>query len=336
MKIILPYKKPLFHLTPFTNLQLAAAQTHKDGNIWVFNHFIQLEFYALPNDHKISHFFNWNMLYSESCTTNLLHFRATSFNLLNNINYIQYIKNSLLNNWYVFIRIDTFYINEYENYNTTHMPHGLIIYGFDDDGFYISDFFKKNYLSTGKCSYKELTDAIKAGNLLIQNNTIDMFRVNPKLEQYEFNKKLFINFLHDYYKGCNTYKRILFSENYSNEYSYGIDIYGKIIDFINIINQGYDYSIFRGIELLFTHKEFMLKRLEFFRKNNYVININNIDDIVNRYTQIRNKLKIIRNFAIKLHTSRSDFAEIKKYSSELHQISLLDKIATEIFLESVN
>ncbi len=57
------------------------------------------------------------------------------------------IIDSINQHQYIGICVDRFYIQEHVNYNLIHLPHGLLIYGYDLEQkvFYAVDFFKRIY-----------------------------------------------------------------------------------------------------------------------------------------------------------------------------------------------
>jgi len=325
MKRILNLPKPLYNLSPFTNLQLSVAQCHADGYLWIYNNFVQLEFSYL---YRMNHFFNWNLLYSDGCETNLLNYNIIQLSLLNNLSIIEYIKNCIANSYYIYITVDTYFIKEYSNYNKKHIFHGLIINGFDNDEFYINDYFDWKFSKNGKCSSNELLASIKS---YIESNEnkkdIQMFKANVKL-QYNFSLQLLKIFVDDYLEGNNTYKRILFNDSYCKDYTYGINIYKDIEHLSTNYSDKYYQSFYMGLDLLFKHKKVMIDRILFMKHKKIILNF---EDLNSQYENLAIKTQILRNIFIKNSFNKKEEIDYSFLVERIKVIQQEDYEATRKF-----
>jgi hypothetical protein len=301
-------------MTSYTDLLLIAASSHKDGDNWVYNNFMQLQYSSTPP--VTNNFFTWSLLYSESCLTNFLHYNKIPIKLISKMKIFDFIKSAIKLEYYLYITIDTYYINAYINSNKEHAMHGMIVYGIDDNKLYISDYFEYKKSEIGYCTYDEFQKAYKSANAFNKSADIQMYRVNQN--GYSFNKDLLVMFIDDYLEDHNTNERITFTKEYNKEFSYGIKTYDTIMKDINNDLTKFGRSIYMGICLHIAHKEIMIDRIRYLKKNKYISKTNNLCEA---YNELKKDLQLMK--ALLLRNNYQNRETEKEKSNYIFKLKII-------------
>ena len=167
----------------------------------------------------------------------------------------------------------------------------ILIYGYNSDlkVFYAAGYDLNGVYNSYNLSYSDFYSGIISYKSV---NWIHFLKIKD-VYNFTFNLHNLKQGLCDYLNSNSTY-----GEKW-NGFSYGLDVYPA---FINDINIGHK-NIFLGYyRILLEHKECMYSRIQYLLNNNYITNIN----ILENYKEIVDDFRIIFNLAIKneiIHTA---------------------------------
>lgn len=227
---------------------------------------------------------------------------------------IDFTIEALKNGNYVYLVVNTKHIAAYNN--TTESAHDMLIYGYDsfDKTFYIADNFRGKYefqtcsISELELSTRNLTDIQE--NYQGFNKCIELIEYNYLLEG-EFKKERVVESIKDYIDCKHSsywYSHKIKWED-RNSHTFGQNVYEVILKDLynrkmNSINNPYDL---RNYHLLWEHKNFMSKRLQYLFENSF---IKNNDYIYSQIGSLAEKSLILRNLFIKYNISgRNDLLD---------------------------
>jgi len=334
IKKILNLKDPPIFTTPETATLMSVALNHQDGYDWIYNNFIQTEV-KMPGSNCLVSFVN---LYSRQYKKNLIDMTTLDRECVMNV-IIDFIDNSLYNNYYIALNVDTYFIRSYVNYQQNHNSHNLLIYGLDNNKYHIADFFDYRFYSKSICSKKELKDAIlnyKNLNNSISGTNIKLISLSE--ERYFFSKKLCIGLLMDYLTGENSYSRIVPNNDYKSaaedNFVYGINIYDAVKYELDDLLTNNLSRLYIVLDLLYKHKVLMRMRLKYLYKNNYISDINEIDSF---YKNLERKSLLLKNKTMKLQQKQIlGKNENLKYIKIISDIKKEDIVATDTLIKELN
>lgn len=240
------------------------------------------------------------------------------------------ITHCINNGYYFYVRgIDDFYIKGKINYNTAHMNHDGMIYGYNTE---TCTYNLMAYDENANFGFFEISmhDFNKAWHS-------DFFKnENPVLWALKPNKKTYMSKIQNIKVGLYNYIKSLPQTDEPNidvdgndmcHSIYGISVYDIIIDSINNQPSLLNNHVFR---MLWEHKKFMKKRLEFLNSNPNI----DLSKAIDLYTEIVDKFNMLRFLYIKFTiTGNYDILEkIATYISILKskECSILEKVLEEI------
>ena len=208
--------------------------------------------------------------------------------------------------WYIYTDADMFYIDDSDSYEQYHYQHDLMIYGYDDENFYIY-MYDKNKLTPHKVSYIHFmngyfSDYTKEKEPLYRNRAI-LFRPNNVTAEVNVTKiKLH---MHDYLNGVETFAR-----EYPNIFNpdsltvHGIDTYAE---FVNLIEQNLldEEKYLRRTDFysLYEHKKVMLDRVKYLKDKNVLSLSNELEAEFAALTSISNKIMLLSLKHNAVHTN---------------------------------
>ncbi|MBD5534779.1 MAG: hypothetical protein HDQ99_03785 [Lachnospiraceae bacterium] len=194
------------------------------------------------------------------------------------INFIEFCKESIDRNFYLFIPIETSEISNYSVYKKKKVPHHIFVYGYDDEKqvFECSEFFSfsdQGY-SFESVSYKEMENAF----MDLQNQTKPEMMNNEHLQWLKD-----IQLLHSFteYKDKFTVQRVQIGlQNYLNERDcfgnkdylkdvyYGYAIYDLLKEYVEqIIEKDREVFDIRSFYLIYLHFRYLRLQAEFLNDN---------------------------------------------------------------------
>ena len=254
----LPMNKPEIYCYTIYGFLFSIVQ-EKDMP-WIYSNFIQImyhEDWQMPvfEDHL-------NIL--QDCPfiqSYILNFKG------NDDDYIKTIINAIDNDYYCYLFLDWYYIND--NYHGDHFAHSAIITGYNtlDKSFTIYDnfdngkFIKKvvSFENTAKAFFSSKNSSTGNKN---DNDQSDVFSYLRDITFMKYNncvynkldRKNIVFQIENYLKSEHTIINLI-----DNRSTYGLNVYKTLIEKLNDI----DFGMLRDFHLIYEHKYLMYKRLNY-------------------------------------------------------------------------
>lgn len=230
------------------------------------------------------------------------------------INFIEFCKESIDRDFYLFIPIETSEISNYSIYKKKKVPHHIFVYGYDDENqiFECGEFF--SYSNRGysfeSVTYKELENAF----MDLQKQTKPEMMNNDHLQWLKD-----IQLLHSFteYKDKFTVQRVQIGlQNYLNERDcfgnkdylkdvyYGYAIYDLLKEYIEqIIEKDREVFDVRTFYMIYLHFRYLRLQAEFLNEN-YVKEKNGLDSFIEKFLELEEKSYKLVNVALKYSITR--------------------------------
>ena len=307
MKKIKELECPIPPVTSFpllANMMSVLWTNPHDTMGWISEHFIQL--ISQPTiDLSYSqyiNFYDYEIAYNRPIFMNCPFIDCSRFH--RNILYFEkkfvfskFVQKSLLNEYYIHIPIDQYYLSQAPLYLKKHFVHSAFIHGFDGNGFFIRDFFQGKYRQL-YASEKELNQAFEGYEYDPQNEyTSYISLLRYRSNQHKCNKQKVLLDYSDYLSGNDSYKRYSTDSHYRTvSFAYGVSCYDVLKNFLknNSIN-------IKPYHIVYDHKVFQEYRMIHLFELGYIKNSNLIDVA----KKIKNDALLLRNLALNLMVSYS-------------------------------
>jgi len=333
---------PLKGLDDYTHI-LSIILNNKKAYAWLSENYVQLlALSGLDNNIMLFNFIDYSILSNteyyfaaknKTCPFLDIYREPYTEYQSRNMSIIDYLKFKIINDFYIFLYVDTSKIPAYNR--VLPAEHCPLIFGFDDEKeiFYFRDYCGM-YYETHTAAYSEMEQAItgfmsspdiraSAEYELLYSFGINFIRLVDC--DYMFNIDRLKLLLRDYLAGDkmkDTYFRIIDNE----DFSYGISVFDMTIsDLEECINQDSNYigRIIRYIQFI-DHKVAMQIRLEYLKNIGFIKQ----DDFERLYNAFENAIKIartIQNMYLK-YKKTNDKKIINKMIDALKQLKEIDVI----------
>ncbi len=244
-----------------------------------------------------------------------------------------FIKKAIDLEYFVYFSVDVYEIEAYTGwYHNIHMNHDLMVIGYDENEFYIADFFGMKY-SVKKCLIEQLIAGYtgfdeKRGN----SGFADIYLLQTDKDYiHTFDVKFAKLLIKEYYEGVNSniHFRPVRNSIILNEelYAFGMDIYPVLKEYIRNA-KGCELRI-RSFHILYEHKKMILYLLEYLTDINL---LENSDVHISRAEIILDIAKLIRNMVIKYNLKN----ETELMGEIITMIEKIEKCETELLERLVN
>lgn len=231
---------------------------------WLYSNYIQI-FGSLqhPMIH-IDYFLEGMKSGSFNYLNQFLDFRFDYYSYLKSldVNIVEYCKLMLNQKFYIALYLDEYYIQKRNSYQKRHFIHQNLLYGFEDDYFYMMGYGINNILEFTKLSK---TDILKAYTDNSKLETIKLIRYDINSVTYKFSKSVLFKQLEEYLYGINS------SKHFANvvpgiKSIYGTKQYREYLEKSDY--QKLYLNDMRIAYLISERMELMIKRIEFLRQRN--------------------------------------------------------------------
>ncbi|CAM3611612.1 hypothetical protein [Marinicrinis lubricantis] len=199
---------------------------------------------------------------------------------------------------YIGICVDRFYIQEHVNYQLIHLPHGLLIYGYDLEQkvFYAADFFKRIY----SCKAIPMNQIVEGYTAAANEPKVMQFTYKDHVT-YTLDIQHVFRALEDYYTSSDRHLKVKYSLQPNVPKTFGLDTY-------RVLKQLYEVTAIelmrldiRPLHTLYEHKKRMIGLLEHLSRSQLV----EIDPgWIEGYKEIWRTSESIRNLFIKYEITR--------------------------------
>ncbi|WP_054749921.1 hypothetical protein [Ruminiclostridium josui] len=283
---------------------LTASIDHKDFQKWFLSNYIQLEY--VLEDNTLNFF---KFVIAGICIYNpLLDYRILDLDFIHrsNTNIIDFIVSSIDMGYYVTTYLDEFYIPDREAYQKRHFRYDNMIFGYD-----LSRKILKIIGYTDKYAYNEscisFSEFESSYNHSVERRN-DVILLRPKdensyLPSFDFDIVNVKNLLEDFLLSRNTSERLRIINNPTKNVIFGMSVYREIINnFKSVLEEDKKECNMIALHVLWEHKKTMVSRIEYLIDNNY---INRDSNLLESYSQLRNKALSFRNMIIKFNINKN-------------------------------
>ncbi|PEL51555.1 hypothetical protein [Bacillus wiedmannii] len=187
----------------------------------------------------------------------------------NDIDILEFIKNSIRQEKYVYLCLNEFYVPDRAPYQTYDLDHDVLITGFDNkkNTLNILGFDKQMLFKETTISFNQFLDAYKMFKSEDNSylNKIVLYKFN-KNGEYSFNKSLVIESLSEYLYSKNTSERFnMLTEPWDRVY--GLECYKLIRLYIDKVIQNEINLNIRDMHVLYEHKLSMYNKIKYMEDN---------------------------------------------------------------------
>lgn len=297
---------PMYYSTHVA-VAMAMILSEKDNWDWFYSNFIQIMFSNEFKANTLSHLFQiypaeltrpgqiaGNQCLREIYIDRIIHKDIKDETIIKHV--IEFIEND----YYVSAIADVskFRNLEYAGYNF--FKHGIFVFGYDHAGhtFDVLDFDSEKAIKFTTVSFEDYIAAFTSRKLVEEfdglNNSINLFKTKRYHDGICVGKVA--EAMEDYVNSYDTSKRYaLLFPKYDN-YTWGISVYDKIVEYIKWIDETDGSPDYRLIHGLYEHKKIMYDRFEYFR-NKDCLNIG--DEKIRKLKIIFEKSDTLRMLYIK-------------------------------------
>lgn len=277
---ILPFKESIISFSPNIDHFLSVLENDHDVTFpWILENYIDLIIRKDEIAPPVFEFLDYNKIWWTCPFVHVSRIDREAFSVYGNLE--NAIKNLLEKNFYVFFLVDTYYVEGYVTYKKKHVMHDLLIYGYDEQYAYASDYFDFQYKKNKKILFSDLAEGYRyvpegadygRGVVLFKNKTLSD---NIALYQYKesLGGKLDVEKF-GYRMDRNLVKvklgRFLESPDYVNsitptlfDYRLGYTVGLKTLEILkDVIIRQEDVKV-KDIHLLYCHVKMMLERVKY-------------------------------------------------------------------------
>lgn len=156
-KKILPFRKPIISYSP--NMDNFLSVLENDHNItlpWILEHYIDLIIRKDEINPPVFEFLDYNKIWWTCPFVHVSRIDREAFSVYEDFQ--KAIRNLLQKNFYIFFLVDTFYVEGYVTYKKNHSIHDILVYGYEDEYVYASDYFDFQNKSNKKILFSDLIE----------------------------------------------------------------------------------------------------------------------------------------------------------------------------------
>lgn len=295
---------------------LTVAQEHPSFEQWFNCNYIQLIYYP---DRSWLNFYRFELAgaFAYCPLVDVQQLKPETVKI-NNLDLIDFAVSCINQNCYVWLFTDEYYDPARRAYQTEHLIHENLLYGYNlDEGC----FYTAGYGLRGKYVFSEISFCNFMNGFNSSNVNYPIKILKPlDIITYKFDIENAKNLLTDYANSKNTSERSRIINNPTSDCVYGMDIYNHLKAYFKGLPDTPDvFSDIRMLHIFWEHKKCITSRIKYMYENKY---IDNADSIINAYSDMENKTLMLRGLQLK-YNLKHDVNLIRKI------ISMLDEMKTE-------
>jgi len=330
---VLPIAEP--DITSYAHFSYSLSVMHTDELYldWVYSNFIQLNLqdrtsyifldyfsptitdYPIPGFYGKSHL-NRNMI------------------LRNYERFGDFLRESIDDGRYISTYVDDYYVPGTVAYQNRSNPHGILVYGYDDDNrhFLITGYLANQTYGHTTVDYDNIESAFKAIQLTDESdyhNFTHVFKLNPKYG-YDFNLQWVMEQLEDYTYGKSSMWRWEGIQGKDHmERSWGIGIYDELVRKIKEQMEGDFILDHRPIYVLWEHKRMMNKRIAYMENRGYFVSSQEVKE---GYARLERMAATSRHQILKYWMTK-DNRRLEELIKQLYQLKSEETLINERLLQ---
>lgn len=215
---------------------------------------------------------------------------------------VELIKHSIDNGGYVYAIVNEFYIPHRKSYMKFNYDHDILVYGYDEEKFYILGYDENVHYSATEVSFSEFEDAFHTVSTL----QYIIFFTHAKYYKCKFDSGLNLRLINDYIESQNTSFIYPFIIDSSPNTKWGQNAVAAMLEYSkNDFNNGKRINV-RFFDTYLEHKKIMKMRLKLLCED---LNCYNLYD---EYERIYDESTAIKNLVIKMNITKniSDFDKL--------------------------
>lgn len=309
--INLPFKIPKYKTYSINTAINGILEAYGDDKLWLYNNYISLWIYARRSrkEYMVDFKYDKDINYYEQCPM----LKAEIVEVRKNHNIINIIKDSIDNQKYIFLAVDTYFIDSWWNNvkSKIHSEHEMLILGYDNEKKVIiaADFFKQTY-SIQEIPYLDFRMAFDAHMGYIRKRD-NVNAVDIRTFKYLKNKKytLYVdrirNMISDF---LNSQENTINDDSdlftVREEVLYGIECLNHILEYFKECickNEWLDYRI---IHLIYIFNDIMDCRIDYMIENKYISDNAFIRNIQNNFHDLAHKNEMLRSLVMKYNLKK--------------------------------
>ena len=278
---------------------IIASQKHKSINEWELLHTVLLKA-DKSSVNNINLNFNQPTFKSKLLIQEVMSFGDISYsNEIIDLYFVEIIERRLKDGFYCCCHLDDYYIPKKLQYNRYHYTHINLIYGFDGNCFYTFGYNAVGHLEKTKIPYSNIIMAYKTSN----DKYLNFLKPNKEYElivSEEHIKNMLICYLNPSIENKNNIQSIIDEPRTIGALYECNNVIGYDVNTM-ILARLADISLQKGImndirtfQVLFEHKIYMLKRLEYLYEKELISK-----QLKNSYSEIPEDFKKVKNLALK-------------------------------------
>ncbi|WP_251577022.1 hypothetical protein [Paenibacillus sp. MER TA 81-3] len=244
--------------------------------------------------------------------------------------------------YYVVAFIDEYYIHNKPTFKKNHLPHHLLIFGYNlhEKVFYTYGFNNEMQFVTSLIPFDEIAVAYNSIEKLLSNgelkdnpdNSNFLLKFNEN-HNYVFDKNAVSKQIYEYLNSKSNVGYL----NYNNDNNvFGLETYNYLKQYYERILDGTDVhkgGFLRSLHVLWEHKKLMLERINYLAKNNIITTDNN--ELYNKFKGIEEEVLNMRNSAIKYNIT-NDVSYIINIIETFETIKLREEAELKRLLDALN
>jgi len=248
-----------------------------------------------------------------------------------------FVKASIDQDFYFHANVNEFHIPGTASYQKKQYTHNMMVHGYDDQYFYLAGYFSypHKYMYDQKVTHKQFEQAFWDVDEAFfgKHWQVELFRIPPNLLE-RYIKRFDVQFVRDslqLYVNSEPQFPTIFNSNAVRETFYGLQIYDRLIEYLdNPAMSGRGWSA-RNLQALCNHKALMLDRILYMDK---LGNLDHAQHLADAYNRIKENCLGLRNIMIKftltgnmdlLHKARQITADLRDDEKTTLQL-MLDSI----------
>ncbi|USB33496.1 BtrH N-terminal domain-containing protein [Paenibacillus sp. YPG26] len=315
---VLPIATP--DLTSYAHLSyfLSIMYTDKDALRWVYSHYIQLHVRHWSDTSMVDYFTQNPDVHlvptvggSPRLNRGFVKRWAPSFG--------EFVRRSIDDGQYVVTFVDDYYIPGTVAYQNRSNPHGLMIYGYDDDSrmFHVSAYLANQSYGNTLVSYDDMEMAYQGIDPDPFNYTgyLHLYRLNETFKSlYPFQVPWVMEQMEDYLYARPSSRRLLaFEEPHDIPPTWGIETYDWMIHESERQLARQTFVDHRPFYVLWEHKKMMNRRLAYMEEEGY---FTFSGEVAAEYREVEQSAMLARNLKLKHMMSNDD----------RHMVQLIDRL----------
>lgn len=297
-------------------LYIGVQVRHEENSYypWLFSNFIQLSCDVTNLDRRLE--FHYGLLKHWNCNNFHYFFDANRFMARDIIEMggIKYVKRCLDQGKYIETKLDQYYIEEREEYDTFHHFHQNLVYGYDDrdKSLAVVGYDKTGKLTKTKIKYRDFKKSLEEDETVL----FQVITYEQDAYHFRFSGKYVKSMIQEYLDGNNSGEKLQHLVPLM-ERSYGIKIYDELMS-----GQGLEVLIAdrRVAHVLWEHKRCMAARID------YLVAIGILEENIGRdlaaeMQSISDLVFDMKNILLKyqMRPERKDDVKIRKYLQEIYE-----------------